>query len=159
MTNNSPTGVSILDFLRGVIDSTNVPLVRKTPVIRGGGGLRFAWALNPWLGLTATSEISYGESPNRTQGNDVAGTVSLAASVDLAPLINAPIGLVIAAEEQFEPKTVEDIEDARVGSLRITYTGRSDFIVALDLAVAKVPLGSGLSITTTSARFSIRYYF
>lgn len=160
VSNNNVTGINLLGFLQGVIDSTNVPLVKKTPIVRGGGGLRFAWVLNPWLGLTATTEIEYGETTDRTKGNSTSGNLSLAASVDFAPLINAPVGVVLAVEEQFSPDlTLEDVKDSRLGFLRVAYSGRRDFIIALDFTAANVPLSSGTSVTVASTKISMRYYF
>ncbi len=160
VSNNTLTGVNILDFLQGVIDSTGAPLVTKTPVVRTGLGLRFAWALNPWLGLTARAEFAYGESIDRAQGNVISGDFSLAASVDFNPLINAPVGVVLAIEKVFSPdRALDDIDDARVGLLRVAYTGRDDFIIALDIVAATVPLRSGSSITATSTKVTMRYYF
>lgn len=160
VSNNTLTGISILDFLQGVIDSTGAPLVTTTPVVRSGLGLRFAWALNPWLGLTARTEFGYGESIDRAQGNVTSGDLSLAASVDFNPLINAPVGVVLAIEKVFSPdRALDDIDDVRVGLLRVAYTGRDDFIIALDITVATVPLRSGGSIDATSTKVSMRYYF
>ena len=60
---------------------------------------------------------------------------------------------------QVEDSALDDIDDARVGLLRVSYTGRDDFLIALDLSAATVPVRSGGSITASSAKVTMRYYF
>jgi hypothetical protein len=159
VANTSLTGVNILEFLKGVLDSTDVGLVQTTPVLRGGSSLRFAWAANAWLGVTATGNLSYGESADRSKANSASSNLSMAADVDLGPLINAPIGVVLAGSNVFSPDAaIEDIGDSQQGLLRVAYTGRDDFVIALDLTMVRAPL-SGVTVTATAAKISMRYYF
>lgn len=157
--NNNLTGLNIFDYLQGVIDTTDVPLVRRTPILRGGGSLRFAWAANAWFGVTATGEFSYGESADRTENNSASSKLALAGSLDLGPLIDIPIGIVLAGDNVFSPDTaLEDVSDARRMQLRIAYAGRRDFLIALDLTASRTPL-RGVTVTGKSATVSMRYYF
>ena len=157
--NGNFTTINIFEYLKGVIDSTGAPLVNDVPVLRGGGGLRFSWGINAWLGLTAGGIVGYGESTKRSEGNTTTGSVSLAVDVDFKPLINAPVGIVVAGEQDLSQKNlIEDVDRARTGLLRIAYTGRDDFIIALDFDVASVPI-SGFTVTATSVKINMRYYF
>ena len=159
VNNSSLTTVNVLEFVQGIIDSVDVPLVQKTPILRGSTGLRLAYAANAWLGLTATGEVGYGESFDRSKGNTTSGKIALAADVDFGPLVNAPVGVVLAGSNTFAPgQAVEYVNRALQGLLRIAYTGRPDFLVALDLQLAEAQVnGSSTSAVTTTV--SMRYYF
>ena len=58
------------------------------------------------------------------------------------------------------PRFIDDLAEAIYGSLfRIAYTGRSDFVVALDLTADRLPLRDGESLEAGTLQFSTRYYF
>ncbi len=159
VTKRDFTGLNLFSFLQGVIDSQPVPLVRKVPTLWSGAGLRFAWAANTWLGVTANGTLLYGESPDRTQGAGAAGKLSAAASLDFASLIHVPVGLVLAVETASDDPNGESSNTSRGALVRIAYTGRDDFIIALDLSSLHTTLFSGTTVDISSVNVSMRYYF
>jgi hypothetical protein len=157
--NKHVTAVQLFEYIKGVIDSVEVPLVVEVPLTRVGGSLRFAWAANAWLGFNATGGVEYGESTDRTEENSTSGVAGLSADIDFAPLINAPVGLVLAGQAVFAPdRTIRNLEDAKLMFIRVAYTGREDYLVAFDVVVAKTPLGT-VTATTVTTKIGMRYYF
>jgi len=156
------TAVQLLPYLESKLppgDTTEVPLVTETPLSRVGGSLRFAWAANTWLGLTAEGGVEYGESTERDAPNSTSGFVGLSLGVDFAPLINAPVGLLVAGSQIFAPeRTFRNVEDSRQLLVRIAYTGRSDYLIALDANVARSTLSKN-TVTSIATKISMRYYF
>jgi hypothetical protein len=156
---NDLTGVHLFDYLQGVIDSQPVPLVRKVPTLSAGGGLRFAWAVNTWLGATANGILLYGESPDRTKSGEVSGKVSLGASLDFTSLIHVPVGLALGVDWVSDDPSGESSNSSQAALLRIAYTGRDDFVIALDLSNTRTTLFSGTTVDVATTRISMRYYF
>jgi len=159
VSKNDLTGVNLFDYLQGVIDSQPVPLVRKVPTLWTGGGLRFAWGANTWLGVTANGTLLYGESPDRTKSGEVSGKVSVGASLDFTSLIHVPVGLALGLDWFSDDPSGESSNSSRAALLRIAYTGRDDFVIALDLSDTRTTLYSGTTVDVATTRISMRYYF
>jgi hypothetical protein len=159
VTKGSFTGMNLFSFIEGVIDSQPVPLVRKVPTLWAGPGLRFAWAANTWLGVTANGILMFGEGADRTQASKSALRLSTAASLDFTSLIHVPVGLVLAAQWASDDPNGESTKNSTGGLLRIAYTGRDDFVIALDISSLHTTLFSGTEVDVGATQISMRYYF
>jgi hypothetical protein len=154
------TIVSLADWAEGIIAGENVPLVRKAPVVRTGGGLRFAWAITDWLGALGTGELGYGESAGVEPANDWFTQTSAALSIDLNPVWDVPVGFGLGYRHDSFPREAGDPDKTAHGGLfRITYTGRDDFIISLDLSSTKSTLTNGSDVTIGFTGLTMRYYF
>ena len=159
VTKGSFTGMNLFSFIEGVIDSQPVPLVRKVPTLWVGPGLRFAWAANTWLGVTASGNLMYGEGADRTKDSQTFWRLSAGASLDFTSLIHVPVGLVLAAQMASDDPNGESSNNSQGGLVRIAYTGRDDFVIALDLSSLRTTLFSGTTVDVGSTQISMRYYF
>ena len=162
ITRQTLTLIDLRQFTEDVIDGNPEPhLVDNVPMIRTKAGLRFGWAVSRPVGVTLLGEGSYGESPHR--GESDSWEYSLGASIDFdgRAAWDVPIGIALAYRENSLPVITEaNHGKARQTLLRIAYTGKPDFLVALDVMGlvdrdnAQVePVWSG------GAAFSLRYYF
>ena len=162
VTRQTLTLIDLRQFTEDVIDGDPEPrLIDNVPMIRTKAGLRFAWAVSRPVGVTLLGEGSYGEAPHR--GESDSWEYGLGASVDFDGHVawDVPIGFALAYRESSLPVITEaDHGKARQTLLRIAYTGKPDFLVALDLMglvdrdnVQVKPVWSG------GAAFSLRYYF
>ncbi len=159
--NGSFTGIDLVGFVEDIVNDSVTPrLVRKTPTLRGGGGLRLAWAANRWLGINATGEVGYGEAIDRRDEDKTFVHLAGGASVDLMPLINTPIGFALAADWDTYPRQGGDLSQnlTRI-ELRLAYTGREDFLVSLDLGWARLPLQGAGTSNAASIRAGMQYWF
>jgi hypothetical protein len=154
------TIVNLADWAEGIIGGSQVPLVRKAPVVRTGGGLRFAWAMTEWLGGLASGEMGYGESAEVDPSSDWFTSLSAGLSIDLDPVWNAPVGFGLAYRFDSFPREGGDPSRAAQGGLfRVTYTGRDDFIVSLDTSGWRSGLSDGSDVNVGQTGLSLRYYF
>lgn len=159
VTKGSFTGMNLFSFVEGVIDSQPVPLVQKIPTLWAGPGLRFAWAANTWLGVTANARVMVGESADRTRDSQSTWGLSGAASLDFTSLIHVPVGLVLAGRWASDDPNGESSNSSRGALVRIAYTGRDDFVIALDVSALHTTLFSGTTVDVGATKISMRYYF
>lgn len=158
--NNNYTGINFLDWVEGVVDGEPVDLVRKTPSVRGGGGLRFAWTATDWLGVNLSGETGYGESLDRSKGDRWFVTLAGGASIDLYARTPVPIGFVLGMQTNTFPNQGSDIADRLTrGLFRIAYTGRDDFVIGLDSSFGSLSRPDEDSVDTGAFQLNLRYYF
>ena len=155
--------VTVIDFrswVEGVLEDEEVPLVTKRPSTRLGLVGYGAWAPVHWLGLQAHAKFSRGKNLEIEQDTEWYSTFGLSADFDLLSVSSIPIGFVLGGRRETFPRSINDLAEAVYGSLfRIAYTGRSDFVVALDFTADRVPLREGESLEAGTVHFSTRYYF
>ena len=159
VTKTSLTGINLFDFLSGIVDGQPVPLVRNVPTLWAGSEARFAWGLNRWLGLTANLGGFYGEPADRSQPGQFAWAASGGASLDLTSVIKVPVGVVLGVEALSDDPDGNSTANSYATLLRIAYTGRTDFSIALDIKGAQTTLFSGTEVNVATGRVSMRYYF
>lgn len=162
ITRETLTLIDLRQFTEDVISGDPNPrLIDNVPMIRTKAGLRFAWAVSRPVGVTLLGEGSYGEAPQRDESDS--WEYGLGASVDFDghAAWDVPIGFALAYRESSLPVITEaDHGKVRQTLLRIAYTGKPDFLVAVDLMglidrdnTQVKPVWSG------GAAFSLRYYF
>jgi hypothetical protein len=161
--NNSFTGINLLDWVDGIIEDQPVDLVRTVPSVRGGGGLRFAWAASDLVGVLATTEFGVGESIARRGEDQFSFNLAGAIDVDLYARTSVPLGFAIGFDTTNSPRQGTDLTDNRTGGfLRLAYTGRDDFLLALDTGLSRLSTVEDATeddVSTGSIVLNMRYYF
>jgi hypothetical protein len=159
--NSSTTVINLLDWAQGIVDGVQVPLTRTVPSTRGGGGLRFAWAVSDLVGMNLFTEVGYGESVDHF--NDDEWFYRLAATVDfdLKTKTSVPLGFAVGYRQMSVPEGGGDFSgNVREVLLRTAYTGSTDFRISLDMTWGQLPvtaLDQTLKVVSTS--INLRYYF
>ena len=109
--NNDFTTINIADFVDDIINDRDAELVRNTPSLRAGVGLRYSHAFSPLVGLISFFETGYGESVDRVSEDEwftrFGGTVDF----DLAAANWLPIGLAAGYAQDSFPEGGADITD------------------------------------------------
>jgi hypothetical protein len=160
LSNDGVTDVNLLRWVEGIIDDEDHPLVLSNPRLRGTGGLRAAWGLNETWGLQFLGNAGYGESTVRGEGNrwffDYAGS----ASIDLYPETNFPLGFVVSAATRSSPREGgnPDLRTTDVG-LRTAFTGRNNYLIALDTSWNGFELADGDRVGLLRAGLSLQLFF
>jgi len=133
--------VDINGFVQDLLDSTvNDPSISRTvPALVAGVGLHFAWGISPTFGFSSVLAASYGET--FTRGNsDTRITFGGFIEADLNPKFKIPIGLSIGAFSTTEPEYVYvDDKSAQIMISKLSYTGRADFDLGIEIAKATIP--------------------
>ena len=160
LSNDGVTDVNLLRWARGVIEDTGARLVDSGPRLRGKGGLRAAWGLNESWGLQFKSELGYGEPT--TLGDDSAwlGEHAVSVSYDLAPKTEVPLGFVLSGGSRSSPREggKPNVSSSDVG-LRTAFTGRDNFLIALDTRWSGIELTDGDAVSLFRGALSLQLYF
>ena len=143
----------------GGIDETN-ELYRTNRSLTGGAGLRYAHAVNATFGWAAAVEGGVGEPPNRLESTRGFFRGGVIGDFDLAPARGVPIGIALGYRYESFPGLEPNVTwRSNQGLVRIGYTGREEFGVALETQLGSVPLSNGQSTVVIQTRLTTRYYF
>jgi len=163
--NNSFTGINLHDFISRIIEDGGLEpdnkLVRNTPSVRGGGGLRYAYGLSDLAGLKLYFESGYGESILRRAESQWFCEFGGALSLNIKNRTNVPLGFLLGYQQNSFPLLGDGVsDDIRNIVLRVSYTGARDFSIGLEgfYQITK-PEGFEESIKSTGTLISMRYYF
>ena len=159
--NTNFTTINISDFVEDIIGGEDAELVRNTPSMRAGMGLRYTHAFSPLVGLISFAETGYGESVDRDSEDEWFFRFGATVDFDLAAVNWLPIGLALGYMQDSFPEGGADITDAVRGfQFRIGYTGRENLALGLNFSYATFPTDQlDTKIKTTGLDFDIRYYF
>jgi hypothetical protein len=166
LSNSNGTVINLAEFINDIIEKGELApeneLVRKRSYLRGGGGLRFAWAASDLFGVNLIGEGAYGESIDRRDKNKLFVKFGGSVDFDLKSRTSVPLGFALGFVFDSFPSggdnTIDD--NLKTTFLRIAYTGREDFLVSLDATWLRLPLRQ-LNQTLNGGITSInmRYYF
>ena len=161
VSNNSFTTINIADFVDDIIEGEDAELVRKTPSMRAGMGLRYTHAFSPLVGLVSYFETGYGESVDRVSDDEWFTQFGASVDFDLAGVGWVPIGLAVGYQQDSFPEGGSDITDVVRGVVfRVGYTGRKDLALGLNLLYSTFPSNQlEEKIKTSGVSIDLRYYF
>ena len=165
---NSLYAISPLTFAQKVIETGGVD--STTQLLRSGdnwrviGGLRAAYAIAPWIGLTGLAEFGPAtrffeneEGERNARQLNLGGT----ASVDLKPGVGVPIGFVGSVAYRSESDQSDDVAGRQTMSgLGVFYTGRTDLSLGLELNYQRLDQRNRENkINASQVRLLLRYDF
>jgi len=164
VVNSAYTAVDLAGFVQGIVDdglTEDDELVYSSSLMIAKTGLAYAWAINRTIGLTASGDVGYGESPDRAGGSDWYFDAGAAVDFDLRREIPVPIGVAAGVKSTSIPES-----DVNLGNSATTLVGRIDYIGKHDLNIGieissqwQDIAGSERLLRYTSAGFDLRYYF
>lgn len=153
--------ISISRFVEDVINNVPNPgLARTIPAVNSGFGLRWAYGLSKVTGFQVSGDLRYGEGFSRT-GAGLSYKVGALADFNFANTTNTPIALSAWYFISTQPENVyQEIQSTSVFGSKITYMGTNDFVVGLELAYLRVPVGLiDSKIGVAGTVLTINYYF
>jgi len=161
--NNSFTGVNVADWVAGIINAEQVPLVQNVPSVQAGAGLRVAWGVSSLIGVTAATELGFGEAVFRREPDQVLLRGSGAVDLNLLARSSVPLGFVLGFEATNAPRSGDARTDRlSQGFFRIAYTGRDDFVIAVNYSRSRVYFtrqDDKDATSTGTILLNMRYYF
>ena len=159
--NNSFTTINLAEFVEDIDDGEDAELVKKTPSMRAGVGLRYTHAFSPLVGLISYFETGYGESVDRVSDDEWFTEFGATVDFDLAGVGWVPIGLAVGYQQDSFPEGGADITDVVRGVVfRIGYTGRKDLALGLNILYSTFPSDKlDERIKSTGMNLDLRYYF
>lgn len=154
------TDVDIMRWANGLASGEDKPLVASSPTVRGGGGLRFAWGINEGWGALLSLEGGYGESPDPDVGSGWVNDVAAGLSVDLQAYSDVALGFALTgASRGFDRQAGNPDSRASEVGLRTAFTGRDDFLVALDTRWTSYHPSEGRRLGVIRVALTLQYYF
>jgi len=158
--NGDVTTINVLRFVEDIINGQPPSLIRTTPSLCGGGGVRYAYGLSALVGFTVYGELGYGESIDQRAASDWYYRAGGAASLNLNSVTPVPIGFSIGLRGESLPASDEIDDDIVEILLRLAYTGSDDFNVGVDANYGDLPAtGLGRNARLRTVRLNLRYYF
>jgi hypothetical protein len=129
--------------------------------MRGYGGLRWSWTASPLVGVTARGLFGYAESLDRRSNDKVFGNLGVAVDFDVAGRTDLPLGVAVAYTYDTFPEFASSAGSGLHGfGFRLSYVGRQDFLLSLDLGFEKYPQPlNERAIEGGTMAISMRYYF
>jgi len=164
LENGGATLVNITDFFDSIIDddtTTNVSLVNNVKSLRGGSGLRFAWAVSKLFGIYATVELLYGQSAEVRGDSELFHNIGGVLDFDLNAVSDLPFGIVVGYQ-QTDLKSSGEKTDGELSTflLRIGYNKTNDLSIAIESSISKLPTQVlDQTINASLTRIMLRYYF
>jgi hypothetical protein len=159
--NTNFTTINIADFINDILAGQSSELVRKTPSMRVGGGLRYTHAFSPLIGLVSFAETGWGESVDRLSDDEWFLRFGATVDFDLAAVGWPPIGLAAGYLQDSFPEGGADITNVTRSFLfRVGFTGREDLGLGLDLNYTRFPTEQlDKTLNAIGAGLDIKYYF
>jgi len=162
--NTSYTVVDLVGFIQGVVDdvpASQNELVFSGPLTIGQTGLHYAWAASQLIGVTATANIGYGESPDRERGSEWYAVFGGVVDFDLRDKVSAPLGAAAGVRWTSMPDFGESFEgDVKALVTRVDYIGRPDFNLGVEITSQWQGVRNvDESVRFTTATMDFRYYF
>ena len=162
LTNQSFTVIDLQRFVDDILAGDPASLVRSSPSVRGGGGVRFGWGVSRLFGLTAVSEVAYGESPLAGQANQWTFGTGVTGDFDLNAVTPVPFGISLGARIDRYPRIGDNTDDALISTaLTIAYNGHRDFLIGIESRVERFRLtrGSPSTVVGQTIALTTQYFF
>lgn len=161
--NTGVSGVSVLEWARGVVDSgalSDSSLVATGSTGSFRGGLNLSYAPAPWIGFTGVTLFGLGNAVGDLE-SEFAFQGQISTDIDLAPITSVPIGFILGYDRNTFVQQGGEITDSIDAFIfGVFYTGRDDFSIGLELQNATLPLKNvDRSIRTGEASINLRYFF
>jgi len=162
--NGSTTIINLLDFIDSIIDSdpfANVSLVNNVQSLRGGTGLRFAWAVSKLFGIYATGELLYGQSAEVRGDSELFYNVGGVLDFDLNAVSDLPFGINVG----YQQTNLQSSGDNTTGDLstflvRIGYNKTNDLSIAIESSISRIPVQAlDQTLNAGLTKIMLRYYF
>jgi len=121
-------------------------------------GLRAAWAVGSWGGVTAVGQL--GGTTIDTYEDELRWRVAAGGSVDFGQRGNAPVGLSLEFEyDELGAQLVNGEYSAGIG-VGVFYTGREDLNLGVELGGSYIPIrDSDIIVRPMGFGMSIHYFF
>ncbi len=160
INNGDLTAINVLDFVEDIINDQPTSLIRTTPSLRGGGGLRFAYGLSSLFGFTVFGDLGYGETVDSHAASDWYYRAGGSASINLRGSTSIPVGFSVGFRGESLPASSDIDNDMAEVLFRIAYTGSDDFSISVDMNYGDLPTtGLREDARLATMRLNLRYYF
>jgi len=162
VTNGNYSFINLQKFVNDVIHHVpNARITTSNNSLYGLAGIKAAFGITKFIGLNIVADLGYGETIQRELDNKWFTILGFNADMNFADLIETPLSLSVGYLYSTYPKNNNDvIFDSNVFLAQLSYIGRTNFILSLDISISKELAGSNEStLWLNTAQFGMRYLF
>lgn len=152
--------IDILQFAEDVINKGigKASILRKHTGVSVNAGLRYAWAINEWSGLTAVG--SAGVTSLESRNSHFLWRLGGAYSLDFGQRGGKPIGFLVHLEADQLSQGVLRAGTIIGTGLGVYYTGHEDFNIGFEYNLSRMPLQNwDITVYPSAFTLALRYYF
>ena len=159
------TIIDIYGFLKTAIEDGEISehnkIIRDIPILTTALGLRYAHAISDMFGLTAMGRLAYGQSIRRDEDARFYPSLGLTLHMDLKNTEDIPIGFITGYKFSSAADNGDGIlSDAQSFLFNISYTGRADLNLGLDIQYQQLPMvGYDERVEFLTGLISMTYFF
>ncbi len=154
--------INIQKFIEDIINgSANPSLSTRTTPVFGIAGLKGAYGINKFIGFNAFFDIGYGESIQKDTDNKFFTIIGFNADMNFYSVIKTPVSLSVGyILSNYSEHNSEVVFGSNVFVAQISYIGRSDFVLSLDMLASQEESESMQSpVWLNTFVFSMKYLF
>jgi len=161
LNNGNYSIISIRQLVEDIINRTQGPsLFSSNNILNGTAGLRAAYGFTNFIGIEALSNLGYGETIQKNKDNTWFYILGLNVDMNFIKIFHVPISMSTGFLHSSYPKGTNDvIFESNVGVFQISYIGRSDIVLSLDLQSSREITINDSTIWLNSLVFTMRYLF
>ena len=162
LNNGNYSTISVRQLVEDVINKTSEPtLFSSNNILNGTVGLRAAYGFTHFIGLEALANLGYGETVQKSLDNTWFYILGLNVDMNFTKIFQVPMSISVGYLHSSYPKGNNDIiYQNNIGVAQISYIGRSDIVLSLDLQSSReIYTGDGSTIWLNSLAFTMRYLF
>lgn len=162
VNNGAYSIVNIEDYLEEIKSGNeNASLIIDKYSTSGIANFNAAYGINYFIGLNGEIGFGYGESIQEEQSSEFFMNASIELDMNFTQLINVPISIILGYNFSSYPANSSMLYfDDGIFLGQLSYIGRADFILSLDLKLGRESYGADDEIIwPTALEFSMRYLF
>jgi len=162
LNNGNYSIISIRQLVEDILTQGSEPtLFSSTNILNGTVGLRAAYGFTSFIGLEAFTDLGYGETVQKSLDNTWFYVLGLNVDMNFTNIFQVPMSVSVGYLHSSYPKGNDDIiYKNNIGVAQISYIGRSDIVISLDLQSSReIYTEDGSTIWLNLLAFTMRYLF
>jgi hypothetical protein len=164
LENGNATIINLLDFIDRIVGgdyTLNNTLVNNVQSLRGGSGLRFAWAVSKLFGFYATGELLYGQSAEVRGESQFFYNIGGVLDFDLNAVSDLPFGILLGYSQTNLQSSGDRVGgDLNTFFFRIGYNNPHDLSIGIEGSINRIPIQSAdQTLNASLTKIMLRYYF
>ena len=162
LNNGDYSIISIHQLVEEIVNENSEPsLFSSNNILNGTVGVRAAYGFTRFIGLECLANFGYGETIQKSLDNTWFYILGLNVDMNFTNIFQVPMSISIGYMHSSYPKGNNDIlYENNVGVAQISYIGRSDIVLSLDIYSSReIYSTDGSTLWLNSLTFTMRYLF
>ena len=162
LSNGNYSFINVQNFVGDIVNKIpNPSFSASNNVLYGISGIKAAYGLSPFIGFNLSADLGYGETIQRQLDNQWFSMLGIYTDLDFTPLIRTPVSVSLGYLYSSYPRNNnENVFSNNVFLSQISYIGRTNFILGLDINFSRELIGTNdKTAWLQTIMFGMRYLF